>query len=73
MNTNQWFPCTEKLPAEYGNYLITTEYEEVDIGTFDPNGRNGWSGCDADGFYWMDKVIAWMPLPEPYVKGGSDE
>lgn len=67
----QWIPVTERLPEEYGNYLISIHGEdEPDIGTINPNDKRGWSLCDANGFHWAsDKeliVTAWMPLPEPY-------
>ena len=67
----QWIPATERLPEEYGNYLISIHGEdEPDIGTINPNNKRGWSLCDASGFYWAsDKsliVTAWMPFPEPY-------
>ena len=67
----QWIPVTERLPEEYGNYLISIHGEdEPDIGTINPNNKRGWSLCDASGFYWAsDKsliVTAWMPFPEPY-------
>lgn len=66
----RWIPVTERLPKQYGNYLVFIEGEEPDIGTINPNDPRGWSLCDANGFYWasdkMLNVIAWMPLPEPY-------
>ena len=67
----QWIPCSERLPEQYGNYLISIHGEdEPDIGTINPNDKRGWSLCDANGFHWAsDKkliVTAWMPLPEPY-------
>ena len=68
----EWTPCSERLPEEYGNYLITTSDGDVDIGSIDPNKKSGWSACDADGFYWLRNVIAWMPLPGGY-KGEQDE
>ena len=73
----QWIPVTERLPEEYGNYLISIHGEdEPDIGTINPNNKRGWSLCDASGFYWAsDKsliVTAWMPFPEPY-KAESEE
>lgn len=65
-----WIPCKERLPDQYGNYLISIDGEEPDIGTINPNDPRGWSLCDANGFYWAsDKALnitAWMPLPEPY-------
>ena len=64
----QWIPVTEKLPEEYGEYLVTKhtigwnceEYDVIDIAYF-----------DGDGFHKADRVIAWMPLPEPYQGGGE--
>lgn len=63
-----WVPCSERLPEKNGWYLITIRgYETVtDVSLY-----------SADGSAWGDvstkqKVIAWMPLPDPY-KGGSDD
>ena len=59
----QWIPVGERLPDEYGEYLVTKhtigwnceEYVSNDIAYF-----------DNDGFHKADMVIAYMPLPEPY-------
>ena len=72
----QWIPVSERLPEEYGNYLISIHGEDdPDIGTINPNDKRGWSLCDANGFHWAsDKkliVTAWMPLPEPYREDGE--
>ena len=58
-----WISCNEKLPDEYGEYLVTKrtcgwnceEYISNDIAYF-----------DNDGFHKADTVIAWMPLPKKY-------
>ena len=74
-----WIPCSERLPEKYGNYLVTTDDGEVDIGSCDPENKDRqdhfWSGCDADGFFWYGEniVIAWMPLPKHYMRGEQDE
>ena len=65
---NNWIPCSERLPEEYGEYLVAKhtigwnceEYDVNDIAYF-----------DGDGFHKADRVIAWMPLPEPYQEGGE--
>lgn len=61
-----WIPTTKALPQESGEYLATL-----------------WSGCiiilnystehKAFNTYFDNgvPVIAWMPLPEPYVKERS--
>lgn len=72
----EWIPITERLPEEeeyvlcwlrYGDYMIAKwKYE-------------GWTseknviwvdGKPGTGFY---DVVAWMPLPEPYKRGDTDE
>lgn len=65
----KWIPCSERLPDEFGEYLVTKkaigwnceEYNSNDIAYF-----------DNEGFHKADKVLAWMPLPKPYG-GESDE
>ena len=66
-----WISCSERLPKEYGCYLITTNDGRVDLATFgNTKDEKVWSSCDASGFYWLSlrgiEVVAWMPLPEPY-------
>lgn len=35
--------------------------------------KKGFYGYDGEwGYYEINNVIAWMPLPEPYVKGGVE-
>lgn len=59
-----WIPCDEGLPDETGDYLVTIYWNErimIDIGEID---------CDGIFKKWNYKsevkVLAWMPLPEPY-------
>ena len=67
-SANQWIPCSERLPSDTDEYLITrrifgwngTEYIGLYIAEYD---ETDW--------YYEDKcigseVIAWMPLPTPY-------
>ena len=87
-STDQWIPCSERLPEEHewiGTKMFgTTISDEVCI-TFDKNGerfvkvmslQNGkLSNSDKetmDVFHKGWKMIAWMPLPEPYRKGGTE-
>lgn len=60
-----WIPCSERLPSESGNYLITV----ADL-RFGHNGEHTVTMAD---FYAKAKkwnsivdVYAWMPLPKPY-------
>ena len=67
---SQWIPCSERLPEEWGDYLVTKkmtgcyfeEYQTTDIAYYDRNG-----------FHKADTVIAWMPLPEAYREEGEKE
>ena len=69
----QWIPCSERLPEE-DDYRYCIECLDGAVWYFTENGTMGlgyyyksvkeWSTTDdlkTDG-----KVVAWMPLPEPY-------
>lgn len=68
-----WIPCSERLPDEVNKcYLVTLrhpicgEFEyATDISYLStlPNGEKSWEIEEARSYL---KVIAWMPLPDPY-------
>ena len=75
-----WIPCSERLPdAEYGegdSVLCCTESGLMYILYW-----NGGNWCVPTGephnwvnhkTGWHDKVIAWVPLPEPYDGGDTE-
>lgn len=59
-----WIPVTERLPdKENKKYVVTLDDGEVE--------NRWWLGC-----FWVEsvgRVVAWMPLPEPYKEGAEDE
>ena len=57
---SRWIPVSERLPEEDGLYLVYTE-EQPFVCSF------------KDGEFFIDEVIAWMPLPEPYKAEGNDK
>ena len=73
-----WIPCSERLPEEGGNYYVTQFRYDV----YDPD-MTGTYICETD-YIWYStlrkkwspngncKVVAWMPLSEPWG-GGQDE
>lgn len=66
----QWIPCTERLPEENDRYVVWCEWideEGYECGEYNvASFYNGhWYGKH------LRKVIAWMPLPEPYKKEGE--
>ena len=66
--TNGWIPVSERLPEEYGRYLVTTVYGKVKESEFD---LKKWWQIDNStiSLEWEEepnKVVAWRPLPPKY-------
>lgn len=76
-SAQQWVSVTEGLPklkeSHYvsGWVLCSDNEERICFGRVEENvfGQMIWN-CERDGV--SGKVVAWMPLPEPY-KGGDSE
>lgn len=70
-STDDWIPCSERLPEEDGQYLITVRYKHVD-GYEDVYAEHGdWCDGNWDMFCFghcgeVESIPAWMPLPEAY-------
>lgn len=56
----QWIPCSERLPDEYGVYLVSSEPLSVTVAFY---ARGRWT---TPTYLPMIGIDAWMPLPEPY-------
>ena len=83
----RWIPCSERLPEEYGEYLITwttsqskksyiaiCECEITNEYDYEYDRFNvEWVLDDYIEAYRDVEVIAWLPLPQPYKAEGSDE
>ena len=50
---DKWIPVSERLPEEDGLYLVYAE-EQPFVCPF------------KDGEFFIDEVLAWMPLPKSY-------
>ena len=63
MITEKWIPCSERLPEENQICIVTDETRQNTYEykfckqTYDE--EQGWT-------YLKHRIIAWMPLPEPY-------
>lgn len=69
-STQQWILCSESLPEEGENVLITDEDGYVVLADY---ARYSW---EADPIVWYSdgchvKPVAWMPLPEAYKGEGN--
>lgn len=63
----EWIPCSERLPDDNREVLISLEWG-IDIGTYE---RGEWRS-EWINHYDDDNVLSWMPLPKPW-KGADDE
>ena len=64
----EWILCSERLPEEESNVLITTKAGNVMVGLYTKKYGFGMKEgfiC-TDCFMYLESVIAWQPLPEPY-------
>lgn len=62
----EWIPCSERLPKEKGDYLVSYHpcywdevKENILVGMDYFMGKTSWSKRK------YQRVIAWQPLPEP--------
>ncbi len=61
---NEWIPCSERLP-EHNDFVLTYRPSLVMKMFVD---RYAEYYGDERWQYGHDSVVAWMPLPEPYVE-----
>ena len=62
----EWIPCSERLPKDSGDVIIVTKSSIVGVGSYFEDGKN-WVQWYSGGGIAVD-VIAWMPLPAPYIR-----
>lgn len=76
----RWIPCSERLPED--EYVLISKKPTnisgskwsvaIAIRTADPRSRKIQWRDSGFGVIQDDKVLAWMPLPEPYQKGEQE-
>lgn len=66
IEAQQWIPVTERLPEE-GEDIIVAYVDDEETRIIPVNyGKKTWYDCIFNIALDPIKVIAWMPLPEPY-------
>jgi len=71
LEKTNWIPCSEKLPddgqavigCEKGGFITRYRFEADDPPC--------WID-DHEEFFSMEEIVAWMPLPEPYDRNGTE-
>lgn len=73
----RWIPCCERLPSENGKYIVTEKRYAVDDRNHDGKYAVIVEEVDWDDGKWRRakffEVTAWMPLPEPYGGGETEQ
>ena len=65
MDNTKWIPCSERLPDEEGEYLVTLAFSwgnEIEIGDWfvDEDSHGEWVNPNSH------VTVAWAELPEPW-------
>lgn len=67
LENKEWIPCSDRLPEEKGEYLVTyhpcywdSVSDEVKVGMDTFRGKTTWAKKK------YQRVIAWMPMSSPY-------
>ena len=71
----RWIPCSERLPEDGQDVLVTykTTGKIHPCQYHDDGSRNPWYSYIDQCRAYMNVVLAWMPLPEPYREERTEE
>lgn len=67
-----WIPCSERLPEEDDEVLVTDDYDCIRHCVFCKRGET-WRGFVTYEEGMTIDAIAWQPLPSPYWEEGEKE
>ena len=60
----EWIPCSERLPSEDAS--VIAQYSDGSITAIKHARPSYWNRITTH------RIVAWMPLPEPYMKGAGE-
>jgi len=64
----RWIPVEERLPEVDGDYIFQfRDSDRLKVQHFDPN-HHGRPMRELEEEWWIREYVAWMPLPDPYIK-----
>lgn len=66
----EWIPVSERLPEEETTVLICTDQGDIDASRIFSYSDGTWEWFASSWCY--GEIIAWMPLPEPYIERGNE-
>ena len=73
-SAQRWIPCSERLPAEGEEVLLTNLFRKMDIGWLVKTEDEGYLWEITGSWYnAFNDWIAWMSLPEPYKAESEDK
>lgn len=70
LEQTRWIPVSERLPVSDEDVLVTNG-KGIYIGWIDLTDKKWRVDCSSE--YFMEDIIAWMPLPQPYKAESEDE
>jgi len=71
----KWIPCSERLPGEHDPYEVLccdVRGEQIIAHIYESDESNTGYSAESDDTFMVD-CIAWMPLPEPYKRGDTND
>ena len=69
----KWIPCSERLPEEKREVLVSTKDGYLNIAFLETLSTGDFEWTDVIEYFQIPNVTAWMPLPEPYAERRTDE
>lgn len=66
LKQSEWILCSERLPEESGDYLVTVAHHSGELWVEVDQFNKEDSDSPYQWWHFDEKVIAWMPRPEPY-------